>query len=235
MEIRNNKAIPLEESADWWWYKAKKNLLNFILINLNLNKDIRILEIGPGKGNNINTLRSFGKVDVLENEITFIEYLKKHKFKNISNYFKRLEEINYKYDLIILLDVLEHIEESESFLYKLKHILNENGSIIIGVPAYKFLWSVHDERLKHFRRYTWKILKAESKDYKIFKRYGFNYLLLPIRYLQIKFSNNIHTVNESSKLVNKILFFISKIENFLRKFRINPKFGISLYAILKHK
>ena len=41
MEIRNNKAIPLEESADWWWYKAKKNLLNFILINLNLNKDIK--------------------------------------------------------------------------------------------------------------------------------------------------------------------------------------------------
>lgn len=235
MEIQNNKSIPLEESADWWWYKAKENLLNFILINLNLNKDIRILEIGPGKGNNINTLRSYGKVDVLEDEITFIEYLKKHKFKNISNYFKGLEEINYKYDLIILLDVLEHIEESQSFLFKLKTILNENGSIVIGVPAYKFLWSVHDERLNHFRRYTWKILKDESKDYKIFKRYGFNYLLLPIRYLQIKFSNNIHTVNESSKLVNNFLFFISKIENSLRKFRINPKFGISLYAILKHK
>ena len=50
------ESIPLEDNQDWWWYKAKSNTLNLILNSAKMNKDLKILEIGPGKGNNLNTL-----------------------------------------------------------------------------------------------------------------------------------------------------------------------------------
>ena len=55
--------IPLEENLDWWWYKAKTNLLKFIIENKRQTIDRsfnKILEIGPGLGNNLKYLSSLG-------------------------------------------------------------------------------------------------------------------------------------------------------------------------------
>ena len=70
-------------------------------------------------------------------------------------------------------------------MISLNTILDNNGFIILGVPAYQSLWSAHDEKLLHFRRYNWSKLTV-IVVHTMFERYGLNYLLLPIRYLQIK-------------------------------------------------
>ena len=69
-----------------------------------------------------------------------------------------------------MLDVLEHIENSKEFMLNLKKILHIDSLVIIGVPAYDSLWSVHDEELLHFRRYNWQLLKEETKHYMILKK-----------------------------------------------------------------
>ena len=232
---QENNPIPLSDDLDWWWYKAKSNLLQDILKNYSEYNFDKILEIGPGKGNNIKILNKFGDVDVLDKEEFFIEYLKQNFSLNISEFYSDLDEINKKYDLIVLLDVLEHIDNDKKFMNTLKQYLNPKGIVIVGVPAYSSLWSIHDEKLQHYRRYTWRSLSITLANYDIIKRYGFNFILLPIRYLQIKISNNIHSVEESSRLVNKVLFSISLIERTLRRLNINPKIGISIYAVLKLK
>ena len=81
-------SIPLEKNLDWWWYRAKYNLLNFILLKSNLKNNIKILEIGPGLGNNVSLLNKFGYVDVLENEQEFIDYLQLTQHKKIKKYIK---------------------------------------------------------------------------------------------------------------------------------------------------
>ena len=227
-------SIPLEKNLNWWWYRAKYNLLNFILLKSNLKNNIKILEIGPGLGNNLSLLNKFGYVDVLENEIEFIEYLELTQHKNIKKIYTSHSEINYKYDLIVMLDVLEHIENSKDFMKSLDRVLNNDGFIIVGVPAYQSLWSVHDEKLLHFRRYNWNSLYSDCNSYDISERYGLNYLLLPLRYLQVKF-NKTPTINDSGEFINKTLYLISFLEVILRKLGINPKFGISIYAKLKKK
>jgi hypothetical protein len=130
---------------------------------------------------------------------------------------------------------LEHIEESENFMNKVKKIIKKNGKIVIGVPAYQSLWSSHDKTLKHYRRYTWKTLKNDCSMFSITKKYGFNYLFLPIRFLQIKFNQSAMSTKNHSSLVNTVLYSISLVEHFLRKIGINPKFGISIYAVLKNE
>jgi len=57
------------------------------------------------------------------------------------------------FGLCTFFDVLEHIEDEDSFLKELRRVLQPGGRIFLSVPAYRFLWSDHDVSLHHFRRY----------------------------------------------------------------------------------
>ena len=61
---------------------------------------------------------------------------------------------NIKFDFIIMMDVLEHIENDKGYLKDILEYLSSNGTIFITVPAFMSLYSLHDEELKHFRRYN---------------------------------------------------------------------------------
>ena len=66
-----------------------------------------------------------------------------------------LGEISGKtFDLICMFDVLEHVENDGESLEALKPFLSHDGKIFITVPAYQWLFSVHDKNLGHYRRYS---------------------------------------------------------------------------------
>ena len=230
-----NKSIPLEPDQNWWWYKAKINLLDFILSKDLGKKNLTILEVGPGLGNNIEILKKYGSLDILEVDKYFLENLKINNSKSINEFYSDIDQIKNKYDLIVLLDVLEHVEEPIQLLNDLGNILFDNGKLVIGVPANKSLWSVHDEHLDHFRRYDWETFLKHTSIFTINKKYGFNYFLLPIRYIQVKYFNKIDTLKEKGKIMNEFLYFVTKIEHLLRKIYINPKVGISIYGVFSKK
>ena len=73
---------------------------------------------------------------------------------NVSFYSDINKVQDKKFDIIIFMDVLEHVANDSEFLAYYKKFLNEGGVIIISVPAYQKLFSVHDVALKHFRRYS---------------------------------------------------------------------------------
>jgi SAM-dependent methyltransferase len=60
-----------------------------------------------------------------------------------------------KFSLITLLDVLEHVEHDADFLGTLvRENLSPGGRVLISVPAWQPLFTRHDERLRHYRRYA---------------------------------------------------------------------------------
>jgi 2-polyprenyl-3-methyl-5-hydroxy-6-metoxy-1,4-benzoquinol methylase len=59
---------------------------------------------------------------------------------------------------IIMMDVLEHIEYDVAFLDTVIKKLPDNGTLLVTVPAFQFLFSAHDTFLKHYRRYNRKQL-----------------------------------------------------------------------------
>lgn len=77
------------------------------------------------------------------------------------NVFPSLDELptNLKFDLVFLLDVLEHIEDENPLLRELKTKLNSNARVVFTVPAYQFLFSEHDVFLGHHRRYEKAVLE----------------------------------------------------------------------------
>ena len=58
------------------------------------------------------------------------------------------------FDLITALEVVEHVESDETALAELCRVLKPGGTLLLSVPAYRFLWSSHDVALHHKRRYT---------------------------------------------------------------------------------
>ena len=58
------------------------------------------------------------------------------------------------YDLVVALDVLEHLDDDLSGLQSLFGMLKPGGYAVFTVPALPWLWSKHDEINHHRRRYT---------------------------------------------------------------------------------
>jgi len=60
-----------------------------------------------------------------------------------------------RFDVLLLLDVMEHVPDDGAFLRGLtRDNLAEGGAVVISVPAWQPLFSRHDEALRHHRRYS---------------------------------------------------------------------------------
>ncbi len=57
-------------------------------------------------------------------------------------------------DLVLMTDVLEHIERDLAFLSEHVERAAPGTDFLISVPALKWMWSGHDVYLDHWRRYT---------------------------------------------------------------------------------
>jgi len=86
------------------------------------------------------------------------------------------------FDLVCLLDVLEHIEDDGAALARAGRLLKAKGRLLVTVPAYAWLWSAHDESHHHRRRYTQGMLKQRAMAAGLeVRRLGyFNSLLFPL-------------------------------------------------------
>ncbi len=63
-------------------------------------------------------------------------------------------------DVIVVHDVLEHIEDDSAAVLRLSRILKPDGTMVLSVPALQSLFGYHDEQLGHFRRYSRRSLRA---------------------------------------------------------------------------
>jgi SAM-dependent methyltransferase len=73
----------------------------------------------------------------------------------------RLPFANASFDIVIALDLIEHIENDDDALREIARLLPAGGALVLFTPAYGFLWSVQDEVSHHFRRYTSRELRSK--------------------------------------------------------------------------
>lgn len=95
---------------------------------------IKVLDIGCGTGYLLYKLKKLGcEVYGIEPGQQAKIGIDKYNIPIVIDFFPT-DKINHKFDLIISTLVLEHIEKPEKFIENIKEFLNDNGSVIIGVP-----------------------------------------------------------------------------------------------------
>ena len=144
------------EATHWWFVARRKVIATFVARELKGRAQPRILEAGCGSGGNLAILARFGQVDAFEYDGGAREHAVMKSGLDIR--FGALPDDlpfdDRRYDLIGLFDVLEHVEDDSASLAALAGRLKTGGRILVTVPAFPFLWSKHDVRHHHFRRYT---------------------------------------------------------------------------------
>lgn len=122
------------------------------------NKNIRALDLGAGSGNFeiifSRRVKHITALDYHKEALDFLKsVLKKNKINNVKPVYGDIRSLkNIKpmgtYDVILLVDVIEHIEldEADKMIKYLKKILAPGGRICIITPNYKSLW-IHMETI----------------------------------------------------------------------------------------
>lgn len=59
-----------------------------------------------------------------------------------------------RYDTLLYIDVLEHIEEDAAELVRAASLLRPGGNLVVLAPAHQALYSEFDKAIGHFRRYN---------------------------------------------------------------------------------
>lgn len=164
MDKVGSKTLTIMKSAPFY----NKWLLS--LIKPYLHGDI--LEVGGGIGNFTPYLKKYGEVISIDIEKLYIKKLKKITtagFGDIeaNKYFFKSK----KFDSIVCLNVLEHIENDEKALHNMYSLLKPGGKLILLVPAHQRAYTKMDSNLGHFRRYTKQNLKTkfENSKFKVIK------------------------------------------------------------------
>lgn len=73
---------------------------------------------------------------------------------------------NVSFDVVILMNLMEYIQDETSFLEGLATHMQHGGIVFFILPAFQFLFSEHDKYVKGLRRYSDRRFKKKMKDIK---------------------------------------------------------------------
>lgn len=230
---------------DYWYYVALRNLIcSYFKKQYPEDKDLKILDAGCGTGALLENLIEHGYEDVKGMDISehALFYCKKRNLhKILQGSISSLPFRNNQFDLITSIDVIYCLQvvNDVTALREFYRVLNNNGRLILNVPAYKFLMSEHDKAIHTRIRYSKDDLnrKLELAGFKIERITYRNSFLFPLVMIYRMLKTNSKTADESKSdlrplpsFVNKTLIELLKIENSILK-KFNFPFGSSLFCI----
>lgn len=144
-----------------------------------------MLEIGCGTGYFVEFANSCG-IECYGSEISQVsikDHLKKVIFP-ATNAFDLSFEFRQKVNIILLLDVLEHLSDPETFLLECQKAFPNLKRLVMTFPARQELWSNYDEFYGHYKRYdrpSVLSLVSRCRPTKIELGYFFHSLYLPAK------------------------------------------------------
>jgi ubiquinone/menaquinone biosynthesis C-methylase UbiE len=234
------------EKKHWWW-EGRRELLRYFFKR---RKPKYILDIGCGTGETLSFLRGYypkTKLYGVDTSSRAISYSKVRGHKNIKNASAtNLPFKNNFFDTVLFLDVLEHIKDDNKAIGEARRVLKKGGIIIITAPALSFIWSEHDIKQGHKKRYTRREIRKLAIDNQLemsFISY-FNFIFsLPIIIIRLlsrlmvfrSFANYDKEINYNIAKVtaiNSILKYLFVLEIKALRF-IKYPIGISVSAVLK--
>jgi SAM-dependent methyltransferase len=116
----------------------------------------RLLEIGCGSGALLHDLIRLGftceAIETGPGARDVARYINRQT-QDFALHEDGTEQWQARFDVVVALEVLEHIEDDRGALARWRDWLKPNGRLLLSVPAHQSRWGVDDEAVGHFRRY----------------------------------------------------------------------------------
>ena len=206
-----------------WYYQSKiLPLINYTRKVLKTTQGLTIVDVGSGSGFFAISLEKKFKDQIKKVYLVDINYTaeeiaetKGAKIEKVLSIPSRIEN-----GLVILMDVLEHLEDDLKMLNEIKAAAKgDNNYYFITVPAFLSLWSGHDVYLGHYRRYKIDMLNGvlNKAKYSIKNSYYLYGTLFPMVWLARKLDNMkkkeaTSNMKPFNPLVNKVLLGVTSID-----------------------
>ncbi|MFN0197293.1 MAG: class I SAM-dependent methyltransferase [Planctomycetaceae bacterium] len=242
-----------------FWYRGRhKLLLNILKTEMAKNfrdaKGLRAIDMGGGCGGWIEYLHDrepgmFQQLALADSSIRALSLAEPVVGSFADRYQIDLLDLPWseEWDVVFLLDVLEHIPDHGEVLRQIWNSLRPGGLLFITTPALKFFWTYNDDLVHHQRRYSRHDYRALSKEshFEVLRTNYFMFILSPALLLSRMISRPpksatpeqlrehlMRTHRIPGKPVNELLTAIFSIEASVANFVSFP-WGTSILAVLK--
>lgn len=220
-----------------WYYQSKADAMLALAAQCEFTS---ILDVGAGSGFFSKVmLRRTNAINATCLDIGYIENLVSLVGNKRLSFCREIE--HSEADLILMMDVLEHIKDDVNFL---KHYIDKcpsGASFLISVPAFNFMWSKHDVFLKHYRRYTLGHLLKVVQDAglkPVHSSYYFGLVfIIPLilrmfgKVFGTKKNKQVSQMKNHSRFVNSFLRSVCKVE--LKILKYNKLVGLTIFCIAR--
>ncbi|HLK56309.1 MAG TPA: methyltransferase domain-containing protein [Chthonomonadaceae bacterium] len=229
----------------YWWFVARHRLVEAIIRSRYPRAgaeeaSLTILDVGCGTGAMSARLTRYGRVVSADFSPLALEFSQRRGLKHLVGAdAMRLPFASDTFDLLIAMDMLEHLPDDKAALCEFYRVLKPGGRIITTVPAYAHLWSEHDIALMHFRRYVRRELRERftGTGFRLEKLSHTMTLLYPIVALQRRLNARKPPHDPPMAImpmvpapVNAALTALLGAENALAR-RLNFPFGLSILCV----
>lgn len=231
------------EAAHWWYIGRRRIVFDWVR-RLSDAPRPRILDLGCGTGFNLEHLPELFPCDVVGADISgeALEFCRaRHLRAVVQADAARPPFRDASFDLVLALDVIEHVQDDERALSALARLLRPGGRLVIFTPAFQFLWSEHDRASHHFRRYTSRELDAKlaAAGFLVEKLSYANTLLFPLVWagrVALRAGRTDTAVDAEMAMpprwANTLLARVFSAERRLIR-RVDLPFGVSVLAIAR--
>jgi SAM-dependent methyltransferase len=229
--------------TSYWWYVARRALaVDLLSEEIAGRSSVRVLDVGCGTGANVSSFAGLAPTIGIDASMDALHFCRSRDIKTVA--LSPVEEMPFacgSFNIVTALDMLEHTDDDLHALREIHRVTVEKGLVLITVPAYGFLWSEHDEALKHRRRYTAHELrnKLTATGFEVVRTsYFISALFFPILALRIwqgirKASTHPRTsIVVLPNWINASLVALLALERKVFH-RMNLPFGVSIVALAR--
>ena len=147
----------LAEDRHWWFAGRTRAILKYLDAELGQAQpgdNRQVLDVGSGAGNMAHHLAPYGKVIGLDYNERPLAIAGARALDTTQGLGDKLPFADASFDLVALLDTVEHIENELGVFSECCRVLKAGGKLVVTVPAFMWLWSYNDVINDHKRRYT---------------------------------------------------------------------------------
>jgi len=226
--------------SKFWWFEGKSDFIVSLVKKLNAARESKIMDIGCGSGDLLRPLKETGICYGLDINLDVLKIAQKESGNLMLADTGRISAKSGVFDIVIVTDVLEHVENDAAALSEIARVTKNHGYILLGVPAFSFMFSSHDIALKHYRRYDYEKLKGLVQKCGLtirYKTYWNSALFLPL--MAVRLLKKLFGIKPALKkrkfpdFLNSVLKKTILFENRLIEKGVQLPFGTSLYLILE--